>query len=136
MSSKNDIKLLKEIANVNASEELFDIPFTPPHYMCPDIDEILDTLGFIYDKASHVDKDEDDSKSLLDRLNNIELHTNTLDCDVESIRNKIIVLRNWGESWKTLAKSLLENSSNIESYVRHDFYDIIVDSKKEKENIE
>lgn len=99
-------KLKAEYVVPPSSEIVLGIP-EPPAYMCSDLDRIIsigDNIINSLDDALHSD----------DPVNYIDYaidEARRINSDVEEVRSQVEALREWGQNWKNLAKSLLENDA-------------------------
>lgn len=112
MNSKLDGIKMK--LGVSISEELFDFD-KPPDYQCPNIDGILRNISYTQRELSTA-KHQEDIESIIEYIEKAENDLYNLDYDLEDLREVIINIRGWGESWKKLAKSLLEDRDDLVEY--------------------
>jgi len=111
LSKLDDIKLK---LGVSISEELFDFD-KPPDYQCPNIDGILRNISYAQRELSTA-KHQEDIETIIEYIEKAENDLYNLDYDLEDLREVIINIRGWGESWKKLAKSLLEDRDDLFEY--------------------
>lgn len=118
-----NIDSLKQRLKVKNSEELFDIMEQPPQ-QCPNIDSIIRDLEGGCEKIQNIINDIkrtnniDDIQSL---ASDIDWYLNDLykSNELNKLRKQIELIRGWGEEWKNLAKSLLNNMSKEEDIVQY-----------------
>jgi len=111
LSKLDDIKMK---LGVSLSEELFDFD-KPPDYQCPNIDGILRNISYAQRELTTA-KHQDDIETIIEYIEKAENDLYNLDYDLEDLRHAIINIRGWGESWKKLAKSLLEDRDDLVEY--------------------
>lgn len=111
LSKIDDIKVK---LGVRDSEELLGFD-KPPDYQCPVIDGILRELNYA-NTAIHNSKRYDEIDDIMYCIGDVENSLYNLDYDLEDLREAIINIRGWGESWKKLAKSLLEDRDDLVEY--------------------
>ena len=91
------------------SEEILDIDKQPKE-TCPDINKIIKAISEAYNRA---DKAEDNCRKYgsdcehEDIFSDIRYELSGIEDDLEKLRNDNEGLRSWGQSWKDLAKQLL-----------------------------
>ena len=120
--SKN-IDLLKQRLNAKTSEELFDITEQPPQ-QCPSIDNIIRDLEGTCKQIQSIVNDikrTDNIEDIPSLAGDIDWHSSDIDKakELNELRKQIELVRGWGEEWKSLAKSLLNNISKEEDIVHH-----------------
>ena len=118
-----NIEALKLRLDVKTSEELFDITEQPPN-QCPNIDKIIRDLEDSCEQIQSIAKDikrTDNIEDVPSLAGDIDWHSNHIDksSELNELRKQIELLRGWGEEWKNLAKSLLNNMSKEEDIVNH-----------------
>lgn len=94
------------------SEEILDIGKQPKE-TCPDIDKVIKAINEAYCRA---DKAEDECRRYdynsdsnhEDIFGDIRYELSGLDDELEKLRSANDGLRTWGQSWKDLAKQLLD----------------------------
>lgn len=95
---------IKKEYRVKSTEKLFGIE-EPPEHQCPAIDQICNAISSI---NSSVNGGRYDSRDEAERLSDIEYDVRGLEDDMEDVRANVEYLRNWGQEWKDLAKSIIE----------------------------
>lgn len=122
MSKKID--KLKIKFNKNTSEELFDI-IEQPEAQCPNIDKIIDKLLIIKRETETKIKDirgSDDLEEVISLVEDIDWTINDISENVdllENLRKKIELIREWGESWKSFAKYVMEKDLTEEEIINN-----------------
>lgn len=118
-----NIELLKQRLSAKTSEELFDITEQPPQ-QCPNIDSIIRDLDGTCKQIQSIANDIKRTDSIDDipsLAGDIDWYSSDIDKSKElnELRKQIELVRGWGEEWKNLAKSLLNNMSKEEDIVHH-----------------
>ena len=118
-----NIELLKQRLNAKTSEELFDITEQPPQ-QCPNIDTIIRDLEGTCKQIQSIANDikrTDNIDDIPSLAGDIDWYSSDIDKSKElnELRKQIELVRGWGEEWKNLAKSLLNNMSKEEDIVHH-----------------
>lgn len=107
--------LLKFYNIVYSTENMFDREPVVP-FMCGSIDELIDSIE---SAQEDIQKGlcSDDVEVLEDKAGDAEYELHGLTDKLDTLRDDIDKLRIWGQSWKDLAKQLIEeNSINLENY--------------------
>ena len=118
-----NIELLKQRLNAKTSEELFDIT-EQPQPQCPNIDNIISDLEGICKQIQSIANDikrTDNIDDIPSLAGDIDWYSSDIDKSKElnELRKQIELVRGWGEEWKNLAKSLLNNMSNEQDIIHH-----------------
>lgn len=96
------------------SEEVFGIK-QPVDYQCKTIDAYIEKVNKALSYVSDLDSvsSADDAKDLQFE---IEYYLGDLDGDLEEIRRTFEKLRDWGQEWKELAKTVIKENNLSEEY--------------------
>lgn len=98
---------LKDMLLKRNSEGLFCID-EPPAYQCPRIDEVINNASNAISKCKDVRKNiYNDSDISEGEIEEISDNLSDVDSTMEDIRSAIEEVREWGNSWKELAKDLV-----------------------------
>jgi len=118
-----NIESLKERLGIKTSEQMFDISEQPPQ-QCSNVDGIIldlentsmDIQGIVRDI-----KRTDNIELIQSLADYIEHYSSDIDksSELNELRKQIELIRSWGEEWKHLAKSLLNNIKNEEDLVHY-----------------
>jgi hypothetical protein len=87
----------------------------PPEHQCSEIDKIIKAIRYCTKLADKADRlDEEDAKSA---LNDISSELWNFERDIEDIRKACEGLREWGQAWKDLCKSVaLEKDIDLQDF--------------------
>lgn len=115
---KHGFEKIKEVCEVNSSEQLFGFVHAP-EYQCQFIDEMIKTANWSERMAASMGKTDDisDAQSI---AHDIEWEISSLHDKLEKMRKKIEALRTWGENWKRVAKTIGERHPEVLSCVLED----------------
>lgn len=93
----------------STSEEYLKLPKQPKE-SCPIIDLFIKTALEINRDLKDILSNYDDTLfvDIKNVVNDVEWNTRNLESNFEELRDQCIALRDWGQSWKDLAKELLE----------------------------
>ena len=96
------------------SEEVFGIK-QPVDYQCKTIDTYIEKVNKALGHVSDLDSvsSVDDAKDLQFE---IEYYLGDLEGDLEEIRRTFEKLRDWGQAWKELAKTVIKEHNLSEEY--------------------
>lgn len=112
------IKQLNDELEFRTSEELFGITPQLPQ-QCGNIDSIINTLNKVYKEIQYHLRtlnslDNIDDVSSVAKDIDWESSEMLLDNELEILRSNIQLLRMWGQEWKNLAKTILNNMDSKE----------------------
>jgi ABC-type phosphate transport system ATPase subunit len=111
------ITQFKAELKINTSEELFGI--TPQVLdQCNNIDSIIGTLNKTYKEIQYYVRtlnSIDDINDVARVAKDIDWESSNIivDKELETLRSNIQLLRMWGQEWKDLAKSILNNDEDL-----------------------
>ncbi len=114
------IEQLKKYAGYSSSEYLFGIP-EQPNQMCPAFDRV-ERIAKDCDYNSRSIQKTDMLEEATELASDTEWKISSLLTELEGMRNEVINLRTWGQSWKDLAKELFDFSEDKPvEFLREDF---------------
>ena len=104
--------------NKDTSESFYELP-KQPRETCPIIDDGLKALKNMMDnkpRDRYVTRaEEDELRSMLESLcGDIDYYSESVEDSFEACRQQAIDLREWGQSWKDLAKDNLDKVESID----------------------
>lgn len=108
----------KEDNDIRWSEDVFELDY-PPDHQCMRLNDMISNLEFAekYSKEAReavLNRRYTEADDLLSEVEYYMVQAN----EIEELRTVIEELREWGRSWKLLAKQLIENSElSIEELV-------------------
>lgn len=117
------VELFKQKLLASTSEELFGITQQPPQ-QCPNIDSIIRDLQNTCEQIQSIANDikrTDNLDDIPSLAGDIDWRSSYIDKSKElnELRKQIELVRGWGEEWKNLAKSLLNNISKEEELAHY-----------------
>lgn len=118
---KHGFEKIKEVCGVFASEQLFGFSFAP-EYQCQNIDELIKSSNSLERMAASIVKSDEISEAH-STASDIEWEISSYHDKLEKMRKKIEALREWGESWKRVAKTIGErHPETLASVMEDDLY--------------
>lgn len=117
-----NIELLKQKLEVDTSEKLFDID-KQPEQQCPTINKMQANVKDGCNEIESYCKDLRSVEGAESLASDIESSVGYYFWDkiqeLENLRTEIENIRKWGQSWKNLAKSILNNTKKEEDIVHY-----------------
>lgn len=117
-----NIELLKARLEVKTSEILFGIN-EQPELQCPSINKIQANIKDGIKEIEHYAKalrDIEGGESIgSDIESSLTYYFSDKLFELEELRNKFEKMRSWGDDWKNLAKSIINNEKTEEDIVNH-----------------
>ena len=117
-----NIELLKARLQIKTSEILFDIN-EQPEQQCPSINKMQANIKDGIKEIKHYSKalgNIEGAESIgSDIENSLSYYFSDKQFELEELRSEIKKIRLWGEGWKNLAKSIINNEKIEENIVNH-----------------
>jgi len=116
-----NIKLLKDKLGAETSESIFDI-YKQPKQQCPIIDNIQSEISRGIKEIEYYCKELnkiDEAYGLSSDINSSLSYFYEKGDELEKLREEIIEIRRWGQCWKDLAKSVLNDIKKEDDIVKH-----------------
>lgn len=121
-----NIELLKKRLEVDTSEKLFDID-KQPEQQCPTINKmqanVKDGCREIKIYCKDLRSVEGAESLSSDIESSVSYYMSDKIDELEDLRKEIENIRQWGQGWKDLAKSILNNAKKEEDIVNYFSYD-------------
>lgn len=109
-------KIKQEFGIGSTSEDVFGI-FSPPENQCPSIDSIIQYHNYGMNELEE-SFGIDDIDGVFKNVREAQKYLGGLVDEIESVREAIENIRNWGQEWKDLAKELIESEGiDINKYI-------------------